>query len=214
MPGLFDHFYRVTWDLLSVPKKTRKGRKGNCAMVVASCNRREGASTIALNIASAFSSSSMKSVVLIDGNLRNPVLHEYFGCDREYGLSELVMEEISLKAGVVEVRPERFYFIPAGRKVQNPILLFETPEFIRLLDELRDIHDLIIFDSAPLTQYPETPILASHVDGVVMVVEAEGTRWEVASAAKHNLETANANIFGAILNKREYYIPRAVYNLL
>ena len=213
MPQLFDHFYRVTWDILSAPRKPRKGKKGNCAIVVSSCNRGEGASTVALNLATAFSSSSNKSTVLIDGNLRNPMLHKYFSTDRGRGLTELIQGEIGLAQAVAEVKAERFYFISAGREVQNPILLFETPQFQGVLDELRAIYDLILFDSAPVI-YPETPILASAADGVILVLESEATRWEVASAVKQNLETAHATVLGAILNKREYYIPPAIYHLL
>ena len=214
MPRLFDHFYRVTWDILSAPRKARKGKKGNCAIVVSSCSRGEGASTVALNLATAFSSSSNKSIVLIDGNLRNPILHKYFSIDRERGLTELIQGEIGLSQAVVEVKAERFYFISAGGEVPNPILLFETPQFSAVLDELRGIYDLILFDSSPVIQYPETPILASGTDGVILVLESESTRWEVASAVKQNLETAHTAVLGAILNKREYYIPPSIYDLL
>lgn len=214
MPQLFDHFYRVTWDILSAPRKAKKGKKGNCAIVVSSCNRGEGASTIALNLATAFSSSSNKSTVLIDGNLRNPILHKYFSTDRARGLSELIQGEIGLTQAVAEVKADRFYFISAGREVPNPILLYETPQFAAVLEELRSIYDLIVFDSSPVIQYPETPILASGTDGVILVLESENTRWEVASAVKQNLETAHTAVLGAILNKREYYIPPAIYHLL
>lgn len=212
MPQLFDHFFRVMWDILVAPRE--KGKEGSCMLVVSSCNRGEGASTITLNLATAFSSSSLKSILLIDGNLRNPALHKCFPSERTPGLTELIQGEIGLEQAVVKVRPERFFFISAGREVQNPILLYETPQFANLLATLRELYDLVLFDSSPVIQYPETPILASGTDGVILVLESEGTRWEVASAAKHNLETAHVPVLGAILNKREYYIPPSIYSLL
>lgn len=214
MPQLFDNFYTATWVLLTAPEKGARGREGNRAVVVASSNRREGASTVALNLAHAFSSSSMKSVVLVDGNLRDPALHEFFSRKREGGLTELVHGEIAFEQAVTEVKPRRLHFISSGRQVPNPIMLYEMPEFKRLLDQLRNIYDLIIFDSSPVIRYPETPMLASATDGLLLVLEAEGTRWEVAEAAKSALEIANVNILGAILNKREYVIPPAIYKLL
>ena len=79
---------------------------------------------------------------------------------------------------------------------------------------MRNIYDLIIFDSSPIIHYPETPMLASATDGLFLVLEAENTRWEVAEAARTNLEMAHVNILGAILNKRDYFIPPSIYRLL
>ena len=110
MPRLFDNFYTATWVLLTAPEKAVKGREGNRAVVVSSSNRREGASTIALNLAHAFATSSVKSVVLVDGNLRDPALHEFFSRKREGGLTELVHGEIGFEQAVTEVKPKRLHF--------------------------------------------------------------------------------------------------------
>ena len=214
MEHLSDYYYRVIWDILAAPRKVKKGRKGNCALAIAACNDGEGASTIALNIASAFSINSMKRVVLVDGNLRTPVLHSFFGVTREPGLTDLVNGDTGIEETVIEITEQRFHFISAGRQVQNPALIFEGPNFVDTVDNLRSSYDLIIFDTSSLIPYPETPILGSAMDGLILVLEAENTRWEVGQAAKTNLETAGVTLFGAILNKREYYIPRSIYKLL
>jgi protein-tyrosine kinase len=214
MEDLSPHFYRVIWDILVVSKKMKKGRRGNFAISISSCNRGEGASTIALNLAVAFSANSLKRILLVDANLRHPVLHDYFGVGREGGLVELVNGEISLKDGVREIPEHAFDFLSAGFRIQNPVLLFEAPAFMDVVEQMRALYDLIIFDSSPVVPYPETPILGSATDGLILVVEAEHTRWEVGQAAKHDLEVANVNILGSILNKKEFFIPQLIYRML
>ncbi|MBA4417136.1 MAG: hypothetical protein C0392_04400 [Syntrophus sp. (in: bacteria)] len=215
MPRLFDNYYRILWDFLASPQRNKKkGKKGGCAIAVASCNRGEGATTIALNLATAFSTNSTKNVLLVDGNLRDPVLHQHFSVSREDGLTELIHGEISLQDAVTEVAQKSFYFISAGRPIQNPIHSYESQDFVKLLDLLKSVYDLIIFDSSPIIRYPETPILGNVTDGMILVLQAESTRWEVAVSAKNNLETADVNVIGAILNKKEFFIPRWAYKLL
>ena len=72
----------------------------------------------------------------------------------------------------------------------------------------------MIVDGPPITVYSDAAILAPLVDGVVLVVEAEKTRWEVVSQAKRTLEESGGRILGAVLNRQRYHIPPALYGLL
>jgi protein-tyrosine kinase len=69
----------------------------------------------------------------------------------------------------------------------------------------------VLFDSAPANSYMDSIALAGKVDGVVMVLQSEKTRWEVAQFIRERLESGNGNILGVILNKRRFYIPRWLY---
>jgi len=73
---------------------------------------------------------------------------------------------------------------------------------------------VIIFDSPPILGNPEVAIIANKLDGTILVLNADVTRWEVAKSVKNDLETANVKILGAILNKKEFVIPQAIYRLL
>lgn len=74
--------------------------------------------------------------------------------------------------------------------------------------------ELIILDTPPVLSSPLAQALAPTVDGVILVVEAERTRTEVARAAQHALTMAGANILGVVLNKRRYHVPKRVYERL
>ena len=74
--------------------------------------------------------------------------------------------------------------------------------------------DWIIFSCPPVNAYNDAAALAGMVDGVVLVIQAEKTRWEVAQSAKDRLEKAGANILGVVLNDRRHHIPEWIYKRL
>jgi capsular exopolysaccharide synthesis family protein len=214
VPGMFDSFYTAMRNLLANLKEKRPEQNGSCSVVFSSCNRGDGASTVALNFALAFAENSMQRVVLVDGNLRNPVLHEHFGVSRERGVADLIHDEVRLRDALIELKPSRLSLVTAGQPVEKPIVEFESAGFAALLVGLRSNFDLIVFDSSPMIRYPETNVLASQLDGLAMVLQAESTKWEVAQAAKDGLERTGASILGAILNKKQFFIPEKIYRLV
>ena len=62
--------------------------------------------------------------------------------------------------------------------------------------------------------FPDGPALVSQVDGVILVVEAEKTRWQVALSAKEKIIKSGGTILGTVFNKRKYYIPEYIYKYL
>ncbi len=66
----------------------------------------------------------------------------------------------------------------------------------------------------PINSYNDSNTLAAKMDGVIMVVEAENTRWEVAQSAKERIESDKVKILGVVLNRRKMYIPDWAYKLL
>ena len=181
MTHLYGHFYKVLWKLLTKangdnhPGKQRerpvgerrpgRPKKAGLALVCAGCKDGDGASTMAFNFASAFAAYSSRKVVLVDGNMRDPVLHRQFSAKSPRGLSDVIRGTTPLEEAILEIEPNRFSFLQAGGRVKSPVALFESPEFSILVEELRDSYDLVIFDSAPLISYPETTLLASATNG-------------------------------------------------
>lgn len=233
MTHLYGHFYKVLWKLLmgvkvgdhpgsaedkkngpKVSNGKKKAKKASFAIVYAGCREGDGASTMAFNSASAFAAYSSRSVVLVDGNMRDPILHYQFPTKEARGLSDVVRGKASLQEAIAEIDSGRFYFLRAGERVNNPVALYESSEFTSLVEQLRATYDLLIFDSASLIGNPETSLLAGAADGLVMVLQAEKTRWEVARSARRDLESARVPIIGAILNKKQFVIPEAIYRLL
>jgi protein-tyrosine kinase len=218
MNHLHDHFYKVLWKIVSKKDAIEEGQvasaKGGYAVVFGACHTGDGASTMAYNFAAAFAAHSSKRMILIDGNIRNPFLHRQFHVKNTSGLTDIVLNKSSLENALLEVIPQKFYFLQAGSKADNPVALYECDDFKKVLDQLHQQFDLIIFDSGPFVETPESVVLASATDGLILVLQAEKSRWEVALSVQKDLESAGVSLLGTILNKKPRVIPESIYRLL
>ena len=94
-----------------------------------------------------------------------------------------------------------------------------TPEIFNdrfecMCEKLKAGFDMVLIDSVPLTISPDGLAIASKVDGVILVVEAEKTRWQTARQVRESISRVGGNILGVVLNKKRYYIPKAIYKHL
>lgn len=106
-----------------------------------------------------------------------------------------------------------FDFLPLGRRQQYAERL--TPEQLRdLLQLLAGQYRFVIIDGDPVYSSGDILTLSTQVDGVVLVVRSEETRWEVAQAAAQRLIQAEAKLIGSVFNARKYYMPKWVYDRL
>ncbi len=227
LSAMHDHLYKVLWKLVKRLDRTgglamadddeawarglrREGpRRGGHALAFAGCEAGDGASTMAFNFASAFSARSSKRVVLVDGDVRNPgLLH--MSRPGLPGLGDVIMGRAVLDEAIIQVVPEGYSFVQAGRAVENPIALYESDAFAEAVEGLRAAYDLLIFDSPPLVDSPEAAVLASKMDGLVVVLQAEKTRWEAARAIQEELADLEVPLLGAILNKRREVVPESI----
>jgi Mrp family chromosome partitioning ATPase len=81
-------------------------------------------------------------------------------------------------------------------------------------EELRTKYDLVLIDSPPAAISSEGFAVSSHADGVILVVEADATRWPVAERVKESIDRSGGRVLGLVLNKRRYYIPPFIYRRL
>lgn len=211
---LFPTFYAALWNLLAGDPNRPLRLEIPTVIAFTSANHGEGTSTMALNFSLAFALNSIRKAVLIDAHIGSPSLHEAFGVTGENGFMELLTGEKSLDEVLVKDRLSPLSFVPAGAGVENPIPLYESPALAAVFKALRERFDVILLDVGPILRYPDMVVLMSKVDGVILVLQAESTKWEVAQHAKSCLERANVPVLGAILNRKEYFIPNMIYRLL
>jgi capsular exopolysaccharide synthesis family protein len=157
---------------------------------------------------------SGERVLLVDTDLRDPMLHGLFGMDGGSGVAQLFAGKDELLAVMKRTETEGLFIVTAGNPVANPFSLFECASINEVVESMRNEADWILFTAPPVNAYNDAVALAKKVDGVVLVVEAEQTRWEVAQSAKERLEDARANILGVVLNNRKLHIPGWIYRRL
>ncbi|MCI5166260.1 MAG: tyrosine-protein kinase family protein [Candidatus Electrothrix sp. GM3_4] len=184
-------------------------------VMVTGADDKVGTSTIAFNLALIMSKGMPdRRVLIIDTNLERPSLHLAFNHTISNGLAEYLLGEKALGAviqptflGNLDIIP----FIPMNDEIMSP---FSLPRFTQLLDEVRSYYDIIFLDSASALKSSHTKRVSSKVDGVVLVVEANRTRFEVLQELSHQLDAQGANVLGSFLNKRKYYVPQWIYRYL
>jgi capsular exopolysaccharide synthesis family protein len=174
----------------------------------------EGTSTVARELAVLLTRDNNAHAILVDANLRTPSQHKAFGVDRGSGLTEVLTRGLALDEAVRNGNSSRVPLLTSGRPATHPAGVLSAPELRTVLEGLRAKYDWVIVDGPPATVYSDAGILAPLVDGVVLVVEAEKTRWQVAEQAKRILEESGARLLGAVLSRRQFHIPNALYGLL
>jgi capsular exopolysaccharide synthesis family protein len=180
------------------------------AILFASCNEGEGASTVITHFASALASGGEK-VLLVDANLRTPSLHAAFNVGRDNGFTDLMLGKSTLAGVIKETKLPNLSVISCGTPHPLPMVLLESNSLEAHVAGMKEKAQWILFDAPPLIRFMDAIVLASRVDGAVLVVEAEKTRWEVAEASRQRIIQGGGNVLGAVLNKRRYPVPDWFY---
>jgi capsular exopolysaccharide synthesis family protein len=170
------------------------------SMMVTSSQPAEGKSTTSAALARRFAMMG-KRVVLIDLDLRRPSLHKSFGVENKRGMSDLLTSSDPLAAHQFAAVEPNLTLIPSGPIPPSPTELLSTSRFSKLLDEMEDQFDVVVIDSPPVLGLADAPLISALVDGVVMVVEANGARRGSTRSALGRLRMMNSTILGAVLTK-------------
>jgi protein-tyrosine kinase len=181
----------------------------------------EGATTVAATLAAGLAADRRDcKVLLMDLNLRAPEIHKLFDFMPAPGAIDAVAEYDKrmqfFRASPLRLIPN-LHIMTAGNTDMistNPIEVLEHENLRRFLGELKSFYTSVIIDCAPTIPFSDAVTLAPVVDGTILVVDAQSTRWEVAVKARDQLVFADANVLGVVLNKRKLVIPKAIYRRL
>jgi capsular exopolysaccharide synthesis family protein len=168
-------------------------------LLVTSSGPQEGKTTAVIDLGVTFAQSGQR-VLLVDTDLRRPRLHRAFGLSGEVGLSSVLLDEKLLASALQATAVPGVTVLPCGPLPPNPAELLHTERFRQLVAELSRRFDRVIFDSPPIGAVTDAQILASEVDGVVLLAKAGKTTKEGVQRARRALHDVGARVAGAILN--------------
>ena len=194
-PAQFAELFQAVRTRLLLAPELAIGR----TLMVTSAEPAEGKTVSAANIALLLARLNQR-VIVIDADLRNPQLHEVFGEEQEPGLADVLMGKTT--NGVF--RKTKFpglWLMPAGSASGNPSDLLGSVGFSELIQDIRNRFDWIVLDSSPVLAVTDPCLIARVVSGVLMVVDCGHTTREVAAAAVERLDSVQANLVGAMLNR-------------
>ena len=169
-------------------------------LVVTSPGPDEGKSTTLANLAVTLAQAE-KRVILVDCDLRRPAQHEIFGVTNQSGLTTMMVDEQAMKAPPLqETGVPGLALLTTGPLPPNPSELVGSRRMAEIIAGLSQAADLVLFDAPPIIAVTDAAVLASRVDGVLLVIKAGGTKRDHAQKAKALLDKVNAHVIGAVLN--------------
>jgi capsular exopolysaccharide synthesis family protein len=176
-------------------------------MLVTSSGPREGKSTTAIATGIAMSQSGGR-VLLVDTDMRRPRLHRALGVANEKGVSSVLVGDTSLDEVLKSTEVPGLFLIPSGPIPPNPVELFHTQAFREFVASVASRFDRVIFDSPPVNAVADSAVLATQVDGTLLVIRADGTNKALARRALRVLTDVKAKVLGAVLNDVELRNPK------
>jgi receptor protein-tyrosine kinase len=167
-------------------------------IVVTSSAPNEGKTTTAINIALALAEAE-HNVVLVDGDMRRPMLDKHLGAVGTVGFSTVLSGRASLEEALQKTRFPRLTVLTSGAVPPNPSELLGSLAAQKTLGEMRANFDYVIVDSSPLLAVTDAAILAANSDGALMIARFGQTKREQLAHAVGNLEDVGATLLGAVL---------------
>ncbi|MBI4514576.1 MAG: polysaccharide biosynthesis tyrosine autokinase [Deltaproteobacteria bacterium] len=178
-------------------------------VLITSSQPDEGKTVTVINLAVTLVLSGSR-VLVVDADLRKPSCHTALRVDREPGLSNVLTGRAELQQAIVRspLSPQLWssqngcglFVLPAGRVPPNPAELLGSHKMTALLEQLKEQFDFVLVDSPPIIPVTDSVVIATKVDGVLMVVR--GGEWgrDVISKALAQLTAVRAHLLGAVLN--------------
>jgi len=180
------------------------------SILVTSSSAQEGKTTTALSIAYGLAAESNAKVLLVDGNMRYPKLHEIYHVAVSPGLTDLFSANPPDGRIIRATDHKNLFFLSNGTKIYNSLDVYKSPKFKTLLDQFRQEFDYVIFDCYSVHGSSDVSFCAKHFDGIMLAVECEKTKWEALNDSINKIRTVDGNILGTVMVKRQYYIPKVL----
>jgi len=185
-------------------------------ILVTSSTIKEGKSTVSANLAAIVAQQGAR-VLLIDADLRKPMQHKTFGVKREPGLSTYLMGQMPWRDcvqgisdmmlgefGVDEVLKtpglDQLDLMVCGPRSGNPADLLTSAAMAQLISEAREEYDMVVIDMPPLLHTADASMVASKVDGIVLVYHIGAVARAVLRRVKSNIEAVGGKVIGTVIN--------------
>tara|TARA_A100000164_G_scaffold382075_1_gene437981 strand:+ start:1506 stop:3803 length:2298 start_codon:yes stop_codon:yes gene_type:complete len=191
-----------------------KTKDHNCQVIlVSSSGPGEGKTTTIANLAITYANLGKKTL-LIDSDLRKPVLHNVFKVDKSPGLTSFLSNQNFKISNIINKTDiDNLDFISSGVIPPNPSELLESEKMNDILQEFKKQYDIILFDSPPLIAVTDALVIMKEVDHFLLVVRAGVTEKGALERVIESIKNAQMNITGVVMNaiKKEHSYGAGYY---
>ncbi|WP_245154013.1 CpsD/CapB family tyrosine-protein kinase [Jeotgalibacillus proteolyticus] len=190
-----DQFRTIRTNIRFVTGETNKK-----VFLIASPGSGDGKSIIVANLAASMAQQKER-ILLIDANLRSPVIHTIFNLPNNKGIGNILRHRIPIKEAVCKTEIGKLDILTSGEASFNPAEIIGSELMEDLIKSAAAEYDVVLIDAPSVLEYTETRMLANYCDGVLFLLKRAKTELEKASEAIRVLELAQSQIVGAIMNE-------------
>ena len=175
------------------------GTNSNKTILVSSPGPGEGKTTTVANLALTYANLGKKTL-LIDTDLRKPVINKVFSAEKDPGLTNHLINGDKFELVIKETDIENLHIIPSGVVPPNPSELLDSAEMKNMIDNLKEKYDIILFDTPPIVAVTDALILSKHIDKFILVCRPGVTQKGALERVLKNLNQVNSKIDGCVFN--------------
>lgn len=194
--------FRESVNTLRTRVEKEMREKKLVTLLVSSSLPGEGKTTISMNLALSLKDRE-KKVLLIDGDLRNPSIHEMLGITKtniRYGISDVLTGKVSPMEAVIYDQNLDISVMPGRKSVGNASELLSSSNMQHMMEELKDYYDYIIVDTPPAAMMTDASVVAAYMDAVLYVIRQDYAKVNYVSEGIGLLSDSDAEVIGCILN--------------
>ncbi len=168
-----------------------------------------GKTLTSINLAISLAMEVTHTVLLVDLDLRKPSIHEYFGYQPEFGLTDYLVRDVPVNQIMFSPSIERLVVLPGRETIQNSSEMLRSPKMVALVNEIKHRYPdrLVVFDLPPILAADDALAFAPYTDAMLLVAEAGGTSRDDLQKALEVLKSAP--VIGTVLNKA--HVSRGSY---
>lgn len=159
----------------------------------------EGKTTTCINLATVYSQSEMKTL-LIDMDLRKPKVHRGFGLVNEDGLIDIIINNVKPEVAIHKEN-EYLHVLPAGSDIPFPAEFLLSKKLQELIDQFENVYDRIIIDTPPMSAVTDASIIGKFCEATIMVIASRQTNIDATKLAIKTLQDNAVNIIGTVLTR-------------
>ncbi|OFV82480.1 MAG: hypothetical protein A2W26_07525 [Acidobacteria bacterium RBG_16_64_8] len=199
VPRLHADAFAGAFELLTTTLRLNGGQAGTRVVSVTAPRAKDGASTVAGNLAVTVAATGRK-VLLVDANFRAPALHQLFHVNPRPGLAEVLARGASVNDVIQAGRVPNLWVLAAGAMTGSPHGRLESHELDAVFEHLRSRYDFIVVDTPPVLQYADALHLARVTNGTLLVL-SDGAPLRGAQEARRRFDRVQANVLGVVMNR-------------
>ena len=189
--------YRIIRSRIRIKRDDNQAR----SIMVTSSMPEEGKSVTAANLAVVFAQANYKTV-LVDADLRHPVLHKAFNVENEAGLGDMLSSrEMKIEECLKNTSVKNLQILTSGEPLPDPSSQLGSERMEEILRDLKKTAEIVIFDTPPVLVFADAITLSRRIDGIIMVIRAGKSTRSAVNQTLLDLQNANAKLLGSVFNQ-------------